>query len=64
MKVKTPHTLPPEQRKKLRAMIDKDGLEVTRQRFGISRHALERAVGAMNVQVGTLALLTQKLSEG
>jgi len=61
MKIHNIHKLPPEQRKRLQAMIDKEGLEVTRTRLHISRHAMERAAGGLNIQAGTAALLGQQL---
>ena len=63
MKRKNTHTLPPDQRKRLQAMIDADGLEVTRAKLGISRHAMERAAGGLTIQRGTAALLGQQLQE-
>ena len=62
MKLHNIHQLPPEQRKRLQAMIDKDGLETTRTRLHISRHAMERAAGGLNIQAGTAALLGQQLT--
>ena len=62
MKLKNTHKLPPDQRKRLQAMIDRDGLEATRARLGISRHAMERAAGGLNIQAGTAALLGQQLT--
>ena len=50
-----------KQRKQLQAMIDADGLEVTRTRLHISRHTLERAAGGLTIQRGTAALLGQHL---
>jgi len=50
------------ERKRLQAMIDRDGLEATRKRLGISRHAMERAAGGLTVQRGTVALLGQQLA--
>lgn len=61
MKLKNTHKLPPDQRKRLQAMIDRDGLEVTRKALHISRHAMERAAGGLNIQAGTAALLGQQL---
>ena len=61
MKLKNTNKLPDDQRKRLQAMIDADGLEVTRKRLGISRHAMERAAGGLSIQRGTAALLGQQL---
>ena len=64
MKRKNAITLPPDQRKRLQAMIDADGsLEVPRAKLGISRHAMERAAGGLNIQAGTAALLGLKLAD-
>lgn len=64
MKRHNPNALPPDQRKKLQAMIEADhNLEFTRKRLGISRYAMERAAGGLNIQAGTAALLMQKLAE-
>jgi len=63
MKLKNTNKLPDDQRKRLQAMIDRDGLEVTRKRLGISRHAMERAAGGLTIQRGTAALLGQQLQE-
>ena len=63
MKIHNTHKLPDDQRKKLQAMIDKDGLEATRTRLGISRHAMERAAGGLNIQKGTIALLEKQFTE-
>ena len=61
MKLKNTHKLPPDQRKRLQAMIDRDGLEATRKALRISRHAMERAAGGLTIQRGTAALLGQQL---
>jgi len=63
MKLKNTNKLPEPERKKLQAMIDRDGLEVTRGRLGISRHAMERAAGGLTIQRGTVALLGPQLQE-
>ena len=63
MKLKNTNTLQPDQRKRLQAMIDADGLEVTRARLHISRHAMERAAGGLTIQRGTAALLGQQLEQ-
>jgi hypothetical protein len=55
--------LPDAERKRLQSMIDADGLEATRKRLGISRHAMERAAGGLTIQRGTAALLEQQLQE-
>ena len=55
------HKLPEPQRKKLEAMIASDGLENTRKRLGISRHAMERAAGGLSVQRGTVAVIAMAL---
>ena len=54
--------LPDVQRKHLQALIDADGLEATRKALHISRHAMERAAGGLNIQAGTAALLGQQLA--
>ena len=61
MKRKHTHRLPDDQRKRLQAMIDADGLEATRTRLHISRHAMERAAGGLTIQRGTAALLGPQL---
>ena len=63
MKIKNKNTLPPEQRKTLQAMMDRDGREATRKALGVSRYAMEKAAGGLSVQAGTVSLITQKLSE-
>ena len=62
MKRKNFHKLPEPERKRLQSMIDADGLEATRKRLGISRHAMERAAGGLTIQRGTAALLGQQLT--
>jgi Flp pilus assembly CpaE family ATPase len=61
MKRKNTNRLPDDQRKLLQAMIDRDGLEVTRKKLNISRHAMERAVLGASIQAGTAALLGNQL---
>lgn len=63
MKNRKAHKLPPEQRKLLQAMMDRDGLDDTRKTLGISRYAMEKAAAGMNIQAGTVSLITQKLAE-
>ena len=63
MKRKNKIALPDDQRKRLQAMIDADGLEATRTRLHISRHAMERAAGGLSIQAGTAALLGQQLQD-
>lgn len=62
-KRKNSETLPDPQRQQLNALIDARGVEWTRLRLEISRHALERAAGGLTIQRGTAAYLTQKLAE-
>ena len=62
MKSKNATKLPDDQRKRLQAMIDAAGLEATRTRLHISRHAMERAAGGLTIQRGTAALLGPRLT--
>ena len=63
MKFKNTNKLPGDQRKRLKALIDRDGLEATRKALHISRHAMERAAGGLSIQQGTVALLGQQLGK-
>ena len=54
--------LPAAQRKKLQAMIDRDGGEATRKQLGVARHTMERAALGGTIQRGTVALLTKALA--
>ena len=47
----------------LQALIERDGLEITRKVLGISRVAMERAASGLNIQRGTSAYLIQQLSK-
>jgi hypothetical protein len=47
----------------IRALIERIGERQACAYLGVSAHTIARAVGAMHVQRGTIALLRQRLAE-